>query len=183
MKILAFTEDSPYIAGANLVFVRLCRLLGTKHGVVLLSNHGSTEEILDHSSEELRFNLPRYPFSRFASFVFFIFTVGFREALRKDVILVNAGMTAVLGLALARLTRRKAVAYQHDVFFLEELLPNALGLRRKIIAIIRYRMYQGFMRHFDSVLAPSPETERRLRRLGCKKIYVTGNPIFGDENV
>ena len=183
MRILAFTEDSPYVAGANLVFVRLCRLLGTKHGVVLLSNHGSTEKVLDYSSAEIRFHLPRYPFSRFASFAFFILTRGLREALRKDVILVNAGMTAILGLALARLTRTKAVAYQHDVFFLEELLPNAHGVRRKIIAIIRYGMYQGFMSHFDSVLAPSPETERRLRKLGCKKIYVTGNPIFGEENV
>lgn len=181
MKILAVSEDTPYLAGGRLVFLKICRKLAERgHEITVITSQGATEEILGTSPIERRLKVSHLRIVGIALFILKLLWYGWREMGKHQVVLVNAGVTLpfVVVMAKLRFHRKPVVELHHDALSWRELTNLASTPSRKVTALIRYALIYWPLRFVNAILAVSTWTAKGLEaKYPRTPIYVIGNPV------
>jgi len=181
MKIITVTEDTPYLAGGRIAFLKLCRAVALlRHNVTIITCSGATEGVI--SVEPARIVRLRIWQTRFlgpAQFIVKLFIYLFKLSSDKpEAIIVNAGYAVFPAIFAAKLMNIKVVGMYHDALALTELFKYAVSPLRKFTAAIRWFLMYAPLRFIDGIVSVSPWTAERLKIMGVKApIVFVGNVV------
>jgi len=180
VRILGVTEDSRFLAGGRIAFIKLMKALAyAGNSVTILSSIGATLGVVDpQPARIIRINVTQ---ARIVGPLLYLFKLFFhlpRQIPQAEIILVNSGYTVYIVALLGRLFRRKVIVLQHDVLGLEYLQSIASTTSRKYTSVLRWITIYTPLRIVDGVLCISDSTMRRLRGMGYSgPAYVVGNVV------
>jgi hypothetical protein len=181
MKLLMVTEDTAYLAGGRIEFLKLCRALAMlNHSVTILTCSGATQDIIDAGPARM-IRLPIWQTRFIGPAQFLVKLTAYFARLDTDMpeaVVVNAGYAVLPTVILAKLKNLKVVGLYHDALALTELIRYAVSPTRKLTAVIRWLLMYAPLGHLHGVISVSPWTAERLRRMGLKTpITSVGNVV------
>jgi len=171
MNLLMVTEDTVYLAGGRIEFLKLCRALAAlKHNVTILTCSGATEDIIDiEPARMIRLRIWQTRFIGPAQFIVKLATYLARPSMEKpEAVIVNAGYAVLPTVIVAKLKNLKVVGLYHDALTLTQLLRYAISPTRKLTAVMRWFLMYAPLGHLHGVISVSPWTTDRLRKMAAK---------------
>jgi len=180
VRILGVTEDSRFLAGGRIAFIKLMKALAyAGNSVTVLSSTGATVGVVNpEPARTIRIDVPQARIIGPLLFVLKMFFYLPRQISQVEIILVNSGYTVYVVAVVGKLLRRKVVVLQHDVLGLDYLQSIASTTSRKYTSILRWITIYTPLKIVDGVLCISDSTMKRLRRMGYSgPAYVVGNVV------
>jgi len=177
LRILAVSEDNPYVAGGRVAYWTVVHELAAQHDVKLVALDGATEDLFPTLPGEHRVRLP---IGRFRTLLFPLALLRVVKSFHEfDLVFTSQGFAATFILVIARMKRLPAVTYIHDSFTLEELLQLSPKNLELLGAAWRYISSYAFLRFYTAVLCISETAAARLRRSGVKdnRLWLTYTPV------
>lgn len=178
--MLGVTEDTRFIAGGRLAFLKLMKALAlVGNNVTVLSNIGaSTKEFDAKPAVVVGLNTNQ---RRIIGPVAYLLKLWFalpKHIIRSRIIIVNSGYTVVLVLLLCKLMRRRVAVLQHDAHNLAYLQSLASSTSRRYTAVARWILIYPPLKAVDGILCISGTTSARLRTMGfTKPSFIVGNVV------
>jgi hypothetical protein len=177
---LGVTEDTRFLAGGRLAFIKLMKALAyVGHDVLIVSSTGATQKVVDpQPASIIRLRMTHYRI--IGPLVFLARLLHHLPPLisKADVVVVNSGYTVYPVTLLAKIMSRKVVVLQHDAHNLDYLQTLASTPSRRYTAILRWILSYTPLRMVDGVLCISDNTVRGLRSMGFKtKAFTVGNVV------
>jgi len=180
VKILGVTEDSRFLAGGRIAFMKLMKALAlVGNSVIVISSTGATQGFIDPKPAKImRIGVPQARIVGPLLFMLRLFFIIPKQMLQAEIVLVNSGYTVFMVALVGKLLQRKVVVLQHDVLSLDYLQSIASTKSRKYTSILRWITIYTPLRITDGVLCVSSLTMRRLRAMGYSgPAYVVGNVV------
>lgn len=178
--MLGVTEDTRFIAGGRLAFLKLMKALALAgNTVTVLSNTGAASKEFDaRPAQVIVLNTKQ---RRIIGPVTYLLKLWFtlpKRIVKSRIVLVNSGYTVVFVLLLCKLMRRRVVVLQHDAHNLSYLQSLASSTSRQYTAMVRWILIYPPLKMVDGILCISGTTSTRLRTMGfTKPSFIVGNVV------
>lgn len=180
LNVLGVSEDSRFVAGGRLAFLKLMKALAlVGNHVVVLTSSGATQNVVDpEPARVLRLTTIHARIIGPLMFLVKLFFVLPPYLARSNIVVVNSGYTVYLAVLLAKIMGRKVVVLQHDAHSLDYLQRLASSWSRRYTAIARWILSYTPLKLVDGVLCISETTMKRLRLMGFELAsYKVGNVV------
>ncbi|MEM3670939.1 MAG: glycosyltransferase [Thermoprotei archaeon] len=179
-RIIGVTEDTRYLAGGRLAFLKMMdATCSPDFHVTIFCSEGATQA---HFSPR-RASCIRIKAShrRIIGPILFFVKLFFKmtpTVAGSDVVVVNSGYTVPLVLFTSKVLRKKVVVLQHDADTMTFLQKMASSRSRRLTAIVRWMMSYPPLLLVDGVLCISETTRNGLAKMGIlPKTFVVGNVV------
>lgn len=180
LNVLGVTEDSKFLAGGRLAFIKLMKALAVAgNNVVVLANAGATQGVVDpRPAHVLRLTSNQTRILGVFVFLVKLFFALPRRLMGCDIVVVNSGYTLHLVVFLSKIIGRKVVVFQHDANSLDYMQRLASTRSRRYTTVARWILMYTPLRAVDGVLCISDTTGTRLRSMGFNlPSYKVGNVV------